>query len=70
VPKSDPEPVTAVWVRTAGPKDSGYIETLAEIDGAWRLIARDYLGPRDNEIGHIIEGRSFRGAPADPLEAR
>lgn len=59
--KSEPEPVTAAWVRRIG----DHVEMLVEIDGVWYLVAREHY---DGLFSHIVEARAFKRQP-DPVTA-
>lgn len=59
--KSDPEPVTAVWVRNIGNR----IQMLVEIDGVWRVVVDDHHDCGESVISHIVEARAFRSRPEE-----
>lgn len=71
MPKSDPVPATAVWVRNRFQDKDGmrhyYIEVLIEVDGQWRKVIRTYYEPGQNELSWINEARTWREAPIDDL---
>jgi hypothetical protein len=54
----DPVAVTGVWLRRIG----AHAEVLAEVDGQWRLLAREYL---DSNFSHIVEPSLIRRAQID-----
>lgn len=57
-----PITVTAIWSRRIGET----VETLAEVDGEWRIVCREYF---DAPFSHIAEGNGADKWPLDPIAA-
>ena len=55
-----PITITAIWLR----REIDYVSVLAEIDGKWRLVAREYY---DAPFSHIAEGNGADNWPLDPV---
>jgi len=51
--------VTGIWVRSMGK----YIEVLAEIDGEWRVVIREFAPLDEMTISHIVEPSGMKKAP-------
>lgn len=52
-------PVTGIWLRTVG----DYIEVMAEVDGTWRVVIREYAPLREQTISHCAHPDRMRTAP-------
>lgn len=55
-----PITITALWLR----RDGDHVVMLAEINGKWRLAAREYY---DAPFSHIAEGNGAARWPTDPV---